>query len=80
MINHHHHLRYLGNKYYIAFETYPWVELPLYVFGGFYIISQETISLLLDAAQTTPYFPFEDVYLSGFCASKANVQVFYSEK
>jgi hypothetical protein len=70
----------LGNKHYLSYENYPWVELPLYVFGGFYIIAKEAISPLLAAAQTTPYFPFEDVYLSGFCASKANVHVFFSEK
>lgn len=41
--------------------------------GGAYVLSRAAIKPLLAAAQTTPYFPFEDVYISGLCAQKANV-------
>lgn len=41
--------------------------------GGCYAIGGQAVKLLLAAIQITPYFTFEDVYITGLCASKANV-------
>jgi hypothetical protein len=38
------------------------------------------ISSLLAAAQTTPYFPFDDVYLTGLCTAKAGIKVRHSDR
>jgi len=37
-------------------------------------MSSEAIVPLLAAIQTTPILPFEDVYITGICAEKANVK------
>ena len=43
--------------------------------GGSYMISQKAVSRLLAAVSTTPYFKYEDVYLTGLCSPKAGVQL-----
>jgi hypothetical protein len=43
--------------------------------GATVLIPGSAIEPLLAATQTTPYFPFEDTYLTGLCASKAGIKV-----
>lgn len=43
--------------------------------GGFYVMDGQSIETLLAATQTTPYFAFEDIYLTGLCASKVNITI-----
>ena len=45
-----------------------------------YLMPRSTIKRLLAAAQTTPYYHDEAIYLTGFCASKANVTLWSAEK
>lgn len=63
------------SEWYVSFEVWPWYNYPPYLYGGSYLISRAAIEPLLAAAQVTPYFIFEDVYLIGLCARKANVLV-----
>ena len=66
-------MNYTGNKYYISRTVWPWTHYPDYLSGGGYFIGRGAVRLLLAAAQTTPFFPLEDVYLTGLCAWKANI-------
>ncbi|XP_057376831.1 beta-1,3-galactosyltransferase 9-like [Daphnia carinata] len=67
-------------KWAISEELWPWSTYPTYVSGGCYLIDSGAIAELLAAVQTTPYFPFEDLYMTGLCARKANVQVLASDR
>jgi hypothetical protein len=66
---------FIEGKWEISLENWPWKKYPIYVSGGAVIISGSAISSLLAAAQTTPYFPFDDTYLSGLCTGKAGIKV-----
>ncbi len=59
----------------ISFEEWPWNNYPQYLSGPAIILTKRAIVPLLAAMQTTPMMPFEDVYLSGICAEKANVSL-----
>lgn len=48
--------------------------------GGAYVITRSAVRPLLAAAQTTPYAPFEDLYISGLCAFKAKVAIYASKR
>ncbi|KAK4026470.1 hypothetical protein OUZ56_015466 [Daphnia magna] len=67
-------------KWAISEQLWPWSTYPTYVSGGCYLIDSAAIGPLLAAAQTTPYFPFEDLYVNGLCARKANVHVLASDR
>ena len=58
----------------ISFDEWPWNNYPQYVEGGSYLLTHGAIVPLFAAIQTTPMIPFEDVYITGICAEKANVQ------
>ena len=68
-----------SDKWIVSQQLWPWSTYPTYVSGGSYIIDSSAIGPLLAAAQTTPYFPFEDLYVNGLCARKAEVQVLASD-
>ena len=62
-----------SSPHFITFDEWPWKEYPSWVWGPAYLLTHEAIVPLLAAIQTTPIFPFEDVYLSGICAEKGRV-------
>lgn len=68
-----------SDKWIIDRRLWPWSTYPTYVSGGCYLIASSAIGQLLAAAQTTPYFPFEDLYVTGLCARKAEVPVLASD-
>ncbi|XP_057376585.1 beta-1,3-galactosyltransferase 1-like [Daphnia carinata] len=72
--------RKLGNKHYVSLDVWPWPTYPSYLYGGSYLLGRKSLGLLLEAAQTTPYFPFEDLYLIGLCSRKAHVPLWTCEK
>ena len=74
------HFHFTENKYCVSTEEWPWPKYPAYLFGGAYLMGRDTVRPLLAAAQTTPFFALEDVYLTGLCTVKANLNVFISEK
>ena len=63
----------VGQKNYVSRVVWPWARYPFYLMGGFYTIHGQQIDSLLAAAQTTPYFFIEDIYITGLCAHKANL-------
>ena len=64
-----------GGKWYISYEDWPWGQYPRYFRGAAVLLPGITIGPLLAACQTTPYFPFDDTYLTGLCTSKAEIKV-----
>ncbi|XP_057369826.1 beta-1,3-galactosyltransferase 5-like isoform X2 [Daphnia carinata] len=65
--------RWKSQKHYVSRLVWPWPRYPSYLMGGCYAISGQSITPLLGATQTTPFFWIEDIYLTGLCASKANI-------
>ena len=63
------------SKWQTNFDEWPWKKYPPYVFGATVIIPGTAIKLLLAAAQTVPYFRFEDTFLLALCSNKANIQI-----
>lgn len=47
----------------------------MYFSGAAVILPGCTIAPLLAAAQTIPYLPFDDTFLTGLCTSKAGIKV-----
>ena len=70
----------LGEKWFVSWDKWPWEYYPTYIMGGSYLIAGTAIDSLLAAASTTPFFDFEDVYLSGLCAPKAGVKLLKFER
>ncbi|KAL4660956.1 N-acetyllactosaminide beta-1,3-N-acetylglucosaminyltransferase 4-like [Arapaima gigas] len=64
-------VRFWWNKYYIPPSMFSRVYPP-YIGGGGYLLSRETIRLLLEASSVVPLFPIDDAYV-GMCAQVANV-------
>ncbi|XP_046449164.1 lactosylceramide 1,3-N-acetyl-beta-D-glucosaminyltransferase A-like [Daphnia pulex] len=66
-------------KFAVSVDDWPWKNYPPYSMGAFLLMSGCVIQPLLAAAQTTPYFPFEDTYI-GLCADKARVKMRFSPR
>lgn len=64
----------------ISHEDWPWSSYPTYFRGASVLLPGKTIGLLLAAAQTTPYLPFDDIYLTGLCAEKGGITVLHADK
>ena len=56
-------------------EEWPWQTSPDYLLGPSVLIPGKTITPLLAAAQTTPYYHIDDLYLTGLCNQKANIKL-----
>ena len=56
------------------------LKISLFELGAAVLMPGIVISSLLAAAQTTPYFPFDDVYLTGLCTAKAGIKVRHSAR
>jgi hypothetical protein len=66
-------------KFAVSVDDWPWSNYPPYSMGAFLLMPGSVIQSLLAAAQTTPYFPFEDAYI-GLCADKARVKMRFSPR
>ena len=62
-----------SSKYGIGFDEWPWNTYPQQIWDH-YLLTHEAIVPLLAAVQTTPVMPLEDIYITGICAEKANVE------
>ena len=71
---------YLESKHYVSLEVWPWPTYPSYLYGGCYLVGRGSLGPLLAAAQTTPFFPFEDLYLIGLCSRKAQIPLWTFDK
>ena len=69
-----------AGKWKVSYEEWPWTSYPPYVFGASILISGKAVSPLLEAAQETPYFEMEDIYLTGLVARKAGVRLRPTER
>lgn len=70
----------LESKHYVSRGMWPWPSYPSYLYGGCYLLGRKALAPLLAAAQTTPYFPFEDLYLIGLCSRKAKIPLWASDR
>ncbi len=64
-----------SGKWSTSFELWPWHRFPFYFQGAGLVITGSAVNSLLAAIQVTPYFIWEDLYLTGLCAVKAKVQL-----
>ncbi|KAK4005961.1 hypothetical protein OUZ56_011085 [Daphnia magna] len=58
----------------ITYEEFPWNNYPTYFNGSAYFLHGTSVLPLLACFQTTPMFPFEDVYVTGLCRQKAGIK------
>lgn len=68
-----------SKKWAISYEAWPWIEYPTFIRGAAVLMASKAIRPLLAAFQTTPFIPFDDVYLTGLAAKKAGVPLFDME-
>lgn len=62
-------------KYRVSTYELPGSFFPPYCGGFAYVMSQDAIAALYDAAIHTPLFFIEDVYITGFCRYKAKIEI-----
>lgn len=74
------HLKKKAGKWAINYRDWPWRNYPTYVTGGTVLLASRTVEPLLAAFQTTPYMPFDDLYLTGICNEKAGIEVYHSDR
>lgn len=65
---------------YTSIDEYPWADYPPFLSNRIYFIDRLVIGKLLAAAQSTPYYRYDAVYLSGLCANKANVTLWSADE
>ncbi len=59
-------------KYIVSFSKLPGINYPRYCAGFGYGFNLNVAQRLYRAALTIPYFPIEDVFITGFCRQKAS--------
>ena len=62
-------------KYKINYSELPGIYFPRYCSGFGYGFSAPVAQRLYDKALTIPYFMIEDVFITGFCRQKANIDI-----
>ncbi|GFR86439.1 beta-1,3-galactosyltransferase 1-like [Elysia marginata] len=68
------------SKYYTSKEDFADSYYPIFVHGPGYAFPRATGALLYQASLRTSYFWLEDVYITGLCAAKAGVPVFFDSQ
>lgn len=68
------------SKYYVSMKEFSDPYYPLFAHGPGYAFPQATGALLYQASLRTPFFRLEDVYITGLCAAKAGVPVFFDKR
>ena len=68
------------SKYYTSLKEFKDSYYPIFVHGPGYAFPQATGALLYQASLRTRVFWLEDVYITGLCASKAGVPVFFDPR
>lgn len=67
-------VRRLDHKCYLSPVQFPASMLPDYTAGAAYLLTTDTVQLLLAAARQEPYVRMEDVFLTGVLAAKIGVR------
>lgn len=65
---------------FITYHTWPWKKMPSFLFGNIFLMTQSAVAPLLAAAQTTPYIPFDDLFLTGLSARRARLGLWSHER
>ncbi|KAK4010686.1 hypothetical protein OUZ56_019817 [Daphnia magna] len=65
-------------KWKVTYQEWPWNTYPGYLGGPAYLLHGSAILPLLAACQTTPMLSLEDLYWTGICAEKADVNIYFS--
>ncbi|XP_046736300.1 beta-1,3-galactosyltransferase 5-like [Diprion similis] len=65
--------RKAGDKWMVTKKEYPGKTYPAYCLGWVIFYTLDTVSLLYEEAQCTPYFWIDDVHISGIVAKKVNL-------
>ncbi|XP_057368424.1 beta-1,3-galactosyltransferase 5-like [Daphnia carinata] len=65
-------------KWKVTYQEWPWNTYPSYFGGPAYLLHGTAILPLLAACQTTPMISLEDLYWTGICAEKADVNINFS--
>lgn len=73
-------LKLTDGKWAVSYETWPWSTYPPFLVGAGVLISRAAVTELLAAAQTTPFFVWDDLYVFGLCVKKAGVQFYTSDR
>lgn len=67
----------------VSYEIWPWTSFPTnhLILPGAFLMTGTSLTFLLAAAQTTPYFILDDVYFSGLlCSRESTIQVLVSNR
>ncbi|XP_013070463.2 beta-1,3-galactosyltransferase 1-like [Biomphalaria glabrata] len=67
--------RQKSSKIYTPYSVYKEDEFPPFTAGPTYAMTTKTAKLLYQTTLQLPLFRLEDVYVTGFCAQKANVSL-----
>ncbi|KAK6964336.1 beta-1 3-galactosyltransferase 1 [Biomphalaria glabrata] len=67
--------RQKSSKIYTPYSVYKDDEFPPFTAGPTYAMTTKTAKLLYQTTLQLPLFRLEDVYVTGFCAQKANVSL-----
>lgn len=67
-------VRNKNSKWYVPRVLYNERYYPNYLSGTGYVISNDLIAPLYDAALDTPFFHLEDIYVTGLCAQRLGVR------
>lgn len=60
-----------ASKWFTSPQLFAKARLPDFVSGFAYVVTRDAVQPLYAAAQVTPMFPFEDVYVTGMCRERA---------
>ncbi|XP_046560421.1 beta-1,3-galactosyltransferase 5-like [Haliotis rubra] len=62
-------------KYHLSFQEYPYILIPPYILGYFYVMPMDIASKLVDASEYVPYLRMEDVYITAILSRIIKVQI-----
>lgn len=65
------------SKYYTSYAEYGEPFFPMFVHGPAYGFPMKTVEILYQVSLRTKLFWLEDVYVTGICAKRANIPVFF---
>lgn len=66
-------VRNKSNKWYVSEKTYAKDVYPDFLSGGSYLISGDSVTILAEGTEYEPFYPLEDVYLTGLVAEKVSI-------
>lgn len=65
--------RNISSKWYISKNEFSGNKYPPYLSGGSYLMSSNVARRIFGVCSRSKFFPMEDAFVTGICASKANV-------